>query len=197
MSYLSTYHQILAYPVKPKHKHELVTFALNIILVLERSRLAYRADLSRKLNTRLLSFIRSLHPELMIISQPVEEPLVILKSNYSQVAKILLGEKDFHIGIGKVLGYLYTGPNWMLFKQDSYSLGYYIVNDANSSQERLYTFVVPAEAYTLQIQEKAQHDQAKYQSILRSYGSLRVGIETWFHPQGKSPIVISNILTPS
>ena len=166
----------------------LMCYALNILLVLEEGRLAYRSDVQDKnINRHLIKAVLDHNQDLMELPYIEEEPLIILKKNYELVKNMLCSDADFHIAIGKVLGYAYTGPDWSCGINDTYNIGYVVQYDGGNTN--LYRFIVPMDKYNGDIKQQIIDDAVKYQNILDNYG-FNVNIQCMLHLGGETPQII-------
>jgi len=150
--------------------HLITTFALNVFLVLQEKRLAYRADIPNlDINNYMLNFVTTAYPDLMIIPLPKEEPLLLLRKTEKFVLNMLKEVKDeisFHIAIGKILEYAYNGPNWIGNTRDMYTI-HYIVEDAQDGFH-LTQFNVPVDEYNTMIKDKILQKENDYQRGMSS-----------------------------
>lgn len=151
---------------KLSKKHLVTIFALNIILVIEGGRLAYRAG--DDIPIKLFDFIMK-YQELIYLPYPKEEPLIILRKNKSRVLNILKNHlEDFSVGISKVLGYDYNGSDWYGGYKPMYSVSYEAI-DSNDINYTLYTFRMPVNKYTDEIRNKIITKQKIFNDILSNY----------------------------
>ena len=148
------------------HKHGLiVTSALNVILVLNEARLAYRIDIPNiSFNTYLIEYIKNICPNIIDIPIPIEEPLLLLEKNKQTIETILNEGKSFDMCMAKILGYPYCGPNW--YKDIKKYMFHYYVVDNNNVDYNLYSFMCPILEYTNEIREKILNDKVIYELIL-------------------------------
>lgn len=133
--------------------------ALNVILVLEGKRLAYRESTLVDLIPKVLEIA-----EGRLVSLPFipSEPLIVLKENVSTVLQHFHAN-DFHIAFGKVLGYAYTGKDW-IGSNNHYSVSYIVGNSY------LYTFNLPKYGCTQDMKARIMEDLEKYRTSLSEYG---------------------------
>ena len=147
----------------------LRTTALNVVLVKNGSRLAYRESSLPS----IANFVTKLDPELMLIPIIKEEPLIILRSNLSIVLEIVKGETDIHIIMAKLLGYRYVVSDWSS-TISSYTV-HYVAQLGNGVQPKtqeyiLYSYIVPNDKYTNSVKQDISNDLDKFNSVLSSYG---------------------------
>ena len=137
----------------------LEVLALNVILVLEGKRLAYRESTLVELIPAVLQIA-----EGRLVSLPFipSEPLVVLKENVSTVLQYFTN-KDLQIAFGKVLGYAYTGEDW-IGSDRHYSVSYVVGNSY------LYTFNLPKYECTTDMKARIMEDLEKYRTFLLAYG---------------------------
>lgn len=169
---------------------ELLVYASNIVLVLEGRRLAFRSTIcDEKISKKLSQLIIDHTPNLMLIPYPEEEPSFILKSNYEKVMMILSNSVNRgHIAMGQLLGYAYTGADWINGYRDTYIIGYQIT-DNNSHAGSLYNFNVPINKYNNFITQVIIDDLIKYQDILGRY-DVNVEIQCMMYPKNGMPSLI-------
>ena len=155
-------------------KAKLITiFALNIILVLEGVRIAYRIDDNL---IDLIPLVKTLDEKINIIPYPPTEPLIILKENKKSIINMLnialkKSEEAVHITMGDILGYAYTGSDWQCGYRDTYGINYVAI-DEFSNKYILYTFVVPINKYNDDIRQQILDDEKIYNNILERYGYI-------------------------
>lgn len=94
----------------PSRLHSnLITFAINIIIVLEGGRLAYLPYLFEKnVQKYLIQLVLDNNSDLLLL-QYKHHPLIILKENHEIVGDILSNESNNQTALAKVLGYPYAG----------------------------------------------------------------------------------------
>lgn len=158
---------------------ENTIFALNTILVIEKTRLSYRMSVDANNEQNLnpyyaglaLNFDNNLTSydgfELPLYPS---EPLIFLKENEEQIMNIFNNESDGHIAYGKVLGYSYTGPDWCgMSSGDTYGISYIAVNE-NNDKFCLFTFNIPVCEYNIRIRDEILSNRNKFQAVLDKYG---------------------------
>ncbi len=161
------YIQIEDKKYKSNPSWSLTVFALNVILVLEGARLAYKDISLIDNNPFLINFIEKLCDEIIVISDS-KEPFVLLKKNKNQIKNLLLEEEDNGLGIAKILGYAYVGNDWY-GSENKYHISYWAI-DNNNKEFPLYTFVCPIEKFNNEIRNKLLNDKCLFESILNKYG---------------------------
>lgn len=90
-------------------------FLLNVILVINKCRIAYRVDIQKSKNY-LIKKICSIEKNLTINDIDSPEPYLYLKDNEQYVKNNISSSKD----IGNLLEYIYSGPNWYNIEIDRY-----------------------------------------------------------------------------
>lgn len=155
------------------------TVALNVVLVLEGVRLCYRCEYPE-----LVSRILEIVPDMMSYPLIPSEPILFLKTN----AKIILDKFNRsiqedpvhggHIGFGRVLGYVYVGPNWI--GSENHFTVCYMVGEAIC----LYSFNVPKGEYTQYIRDIILASLDKLDTCLSEYG-YRVSLEFVYRTSNK------------
>lgn len=155
---------------------QFLTYALNILLVLDGKRLAYRCDISQNgHNQHYAKLVKSIDDRLMVHQEDNTEPYIILKENYEKVKN--------ETNIGKLLGYSYTGPYWIgLSLCDTY---YSIHFDAVKDDQRtsLYSFNIPQVEYSQIIINDILDKQESFQSTLENE---RYNVTIWHMIQTKN-----------
>ena len=144
-----------------------LTWASNIVLVLEGGRLAYRyerdlinVDLITMLDHNLGLAVLPLSPKEPLITVNEDLVLEIIKSAQSDEA------------MGKILGYAYIGGDWM--DGDRYMIGYKV--KYQEAEEPLYAFMVPIVKYNDEIRCVILTDLERFRVILGKY-DVKVEIE--------------------
>ncbi len=165
---------------KTDTKSELTVVALNVILVLEGARLAYKDIFLINNNKYLIDFIEKLCGEIIIIPD-LGEPFIILKKNKIQIENLLLEEVESGLGNAKILGYAYIGNDWYGSK-NKYHISYTAI-DNNNKEFPLYTFICPIEKFNNQIRNKLLDDKCLFENILIKYGYY-VKISIWTKRKG-------------
>ena len=171
----------------PSRLHRsLITFAVNIILVLEGGRLAYLPYLYEKnVQDQLIQLVLENEPNLMLV-QYKHHPLIILKENHEIVVDILSNESNNQTALAKVLGYPYAGLEWTSEYRDVYIISYDL-----SDNIPIYCFVIPVEEYNDKMRVKILEDTIKYQNILSKYGYQVILNSKFKAKDSKSAIPIS------
>lgn len=148
----------------------LLILSLNIILVLEGRRLAYRDDTSLGLGKQVEAIVGCVE-YLPIIES---EPLVVLKSKKEEVLSKFRGalassdsRNSVHITFGQVLGYAYV-DNLDVLSSPWISISYAL---GSSDEGRcLYTFIVPKHKWCSEIRTKVLSDLEGHNRVLAEYG---------------------------
>ena len=147
--------------------HQLfTTYALNVLLVLEGKRLAYRVDISRNgYNRHYAKLAEIIDDRLTVYQESNHEPYIILKENYDIVNKIFEEEKEV-IAIGKILGYSYVGLYWcnLSLCDVYYTISFSVTKD--EQQYNLYSFNIPAIRYNQKMIDDILCTKKKFQQIL-------------------------------
>ncbi|CAH6419586.1 Hypothetical protein POVR2_LOCUS92 [uncultured virus] len=155
----------------------LTVLALNVILVLEGQRLAYRMSQLADLAPLVLEISQGALVSLPLIPN---EPLLLSKSNLARVVIQLKqdlsgppSDNKAHIAFGNVLGYAYVGEDWM-GSGNEYNISY------NSGGLSLYSFNIPKHGYTREIRDKIEADLARYRTTLAPYGyTVHLSVMSW------------------
>lgn len=158
-------------------RSRIFTFATNIMMVLEGKRTAYRADIcDHKINRYMIDCVLERRKDLIELHVVKEEPLLLLRSNVDTVYDILKNETDFHVGLGKILEYAYTGSDWMNIDETHHLIDFVIEN--NESTGHLYSFTVPKGKLNEDVMSKILEDEKKYSDVLTKYGiTVKVEID--------------------
>jgi hypothetical protein len=165
-------------------RSQVLAFGLNVILALEGARLAYRSLITNpEVRNYLLTTALRLAPSLRMIPFG-EEPLLILKSNYIRVLDTFVTEADGHVAMGKVLGYAYTGTDWVTRGITDHYVFSYQVGSVN-----LYSFNVPLLKYTPAIKKVIVDNLSSYNDILEKYG-YPVTLQCALVPRDDQPLVM-------
>ena len=148
--------------IKVNSSGEMLIFSLNIILLLEGKRLAYRTS---SFGLSLLPKLSELTGDrLAIVPLIPEEPLIFLRENLPRVMSIFSScktNKDVDAAYGTLLDYPHIGSGTRDCMIVSYCVG-----DALA----LYSFQVPNSQYTREVRDKIRYDLEKYQQVLSRYG---------------------------
>ena len=144
--------------VKVNCQSELLILSLNIILLIEGKRLAYRACSLPSLLPKILELTGD---RLVVLPLIPEEPLVMLKENLQRVVDIFTVAESRDIAYGRVLDYPHIGSG----SRDCMIVSY-CVGDALA----LYSFQVPNSRYTREVRDKIEADLVKYRATLSLYG---------------------------
>ena len=157
----------------------LEVLTLNVILVLEGKRLAYRESTLVDLIPTVLEIAKGRLVSLPLIPS---EPLIVLKENVSTVLQYFY-TNDLHIAFGIVLGYAYTGEDW-IGSNNHYSVSYVV------GKSHLYTFNLPMSECTSDMKAKIIEDLDKYRTSLSFYG-YAVDLAVFSYSSGRlTPIVL-------
>lgn len=155
--------------------HEFMRYALNLLLVIEEKRLAYRVGLvpqnGAKLNQYYAILATVIDKQLMVYQPFSVEPYIILKKNYNIVDDLYRQGKE-----GKLLGYSYTGPHWIgLSLCDLYYTIYFDVT-VDGKKYNLYGFNVPSVEYNQEIVDHIEATKSKFAATLEKEGcSIEMG----------------------
>lgn len=147
------------------NKEGLITeFALNIILILEGSRLAYKADIDDPdINKFLIREALNYDSSLSCLMK--DEPIIFLKSNLQMIVDEFKNNADHDLFLGKVLGYHYTGPYWIgCSNGDTYTISYQTVSSS------LYAFNIPVCEYNQNVKNKILDTLRSHNLCLNKYG---------------------------
>lgn len=137
-------------------------FLLNVILVLNHARPAYRIFMPKDLSNDLIATVLSYYPELSVIRY--DEPLLFLTINKDFV------EENYTttIGISKVLGYCYNEFDWMNTSIDRLAITPTATDDNHSVE--LYHTMIPKYAYQGKILNCVLDQIKLFDRILQPYG---------------------------
>ena len=142
-------------------------FLLNVILVLNYARPAYRLNIPPLMRNDLIAMILSLYPDITVYSQYDEyEPLLFMTSSKHYIDNALI-EYD-HQGLATVLGYCYNGDDWNNLRIDRLSITP-TASDHNSDIT-LFTTMIPKYAYQGKVVDCVLDQIALFNSILQDYG---------------------------
>lgn len=150
----------------------LTSFALNVQLVIDEKRLAYRVDtLDYDMRVYLIDIVKKYNPDIISISVIKEEPLLILKKNSREVINTFKNVKtneEFNIAFGKVLGYLYVSP--VLFLNTNYHTVFYKATDRDNISFCIHGFTIPLDKYDDIIKSQIFEKVKSYSEVLENYG---------------------------
>ena len=95
-------------PTKSRQKY--LELLLNVILVINKARIAYRFFIDNKYSTKVMNMILEYYPNLVLIEWDLEaEPLICLDENKTLVENEL---RKGHTGMAKILSYCYNKSDW-------------------------------------------------------------------------------------
>jgi hypothetical protein len=157
----------------------ILSFYLNIMLVLEGARLSYRVDINPPKSKTRYDFINvalDIYPDTFEIFKN-KAPFIFLKSNKQFINSTL--EKMTHENIGIVLGYCYSNSDGLDVKLMRIGLSIMANQINHKTQTQLYAICVPANILNETIMNAISNEIINYNKILNKYGycvSLRTDI---------------------
>lgn len=138
------------------------TFAVNIFLVLQGERLAYRADIPGPMNSVAIEkAVMLTDNRLLVIDGP--EPLIVLKSNAKELNRLIQTSPTSEHFLGTVLGYRYIGDDYYIGKR-------HFVHLNHSGCKSIYSYVVPEKAYTKELLNIIGQDELRLTRALEPLG---------------------------
>lgn len=145
-------------------ERELYSFAINVFLMREGTRIAYCPDLfSEKANNLLVEYVLKRWQEIDSLELDGINKILFLSENEGLVARIIGEENGKCQRIGKVLGYRYVGDDWKT--GDCYNIAYLV--EYKNVVTTLYSFMVPVDKYTDEIRRNVIKDFAAYEDCLQ------------------------------
>lgn len=166
---------------------DITRFALNVILVLEGVRLAYRADVpTLSVNKTLIDMSIALSGVLTIVPTTHTkylEPLLYLKTREKEIEHLLKTLSDSEDPLGKVLQYSYYGNDWVDREGSHKVVSLTVEHIQTKKQYNLYGFNVPIDKYTEEIRKDVLETVRRYNSVLPQYGyqcyAIKYDHKTW------------------
>lgn len=141
---------------------QFLTYALNILLVLDNKKLVYRCDISQNgHNQHYAKLAETIDDRLMIHQETSYEHYIISKENYEKVKN--------ESNIGKLLGYCYTRPHWggLSLCDVYYGLSFDVVKD--NQRINSYSFNIPQVEYNQRMINDILDKQENFQTTLEPY----------------------------
>lgn len=145
-----------------KYAPYIKEFLLNVILVLNGARTAYRIFIPSALANDLMDTILNMYPDITI--NRYDEPLLFLTKNKYYVDEHYIDS----LGMGKVLGYCYNGNDWANLSIDRLAVSPTASDKYNDIT--LFVTMVPKYAYNGKVVDCILNQIKLYNSILNAYG---------------------------
>jgi hypothetical protein len=161
------------------NKRCILTFYLNVVLVLEEGRPCYRVDIcvtDSKTTYDFINIVTNMYPDTFEVFKS-KIPFLFLKKNAEFITSIL--ENMTHENVGKALGYRYTNSDALDKKNIRLGLSIMFNQVGHKTKTQLYGFCVPTKSLDETIMDNIYNDIQNYNNILNKYGynvSLRSDI---------------------
>lgn len=160
-------------------KRSILTFYLNVILVLEEGRPCYRVDIcvsDSKITYDFINIVMDMYPDRFEVFKS-KIPFIFLKKNTEFITSLL--ENMTHENVGKALGYQYTNSDALDKKNIRLGLSVMINQIDHKTKTQLYGFCIPTIYIDENMMNNVYNDVQNYNNILNKYGynvSLRSDI---------------------
>jgi len=161
------------------NKRYILSFYLNIILVLEGKRPCYRVDIcisDSKTTYDFINVVMDIYPDRFEVFKS-KIPFIFLKSNSEFIISTL--ENMTHENVGKALGYRYINSDALDRKNIRVGLSIMFNQIGHKTKTQLYGFCIPTKSIDETIMNNIYNDVQNYNNILNKYGynvSLRSDI---------------------
>lgn len=148
----------------PSELTEIKKFLLNILLVLSKARLTYRADIQlRQLNKFLIDYILDMCDNMTISNINHQEPFLYLKSNEELVSSNLSTDES----IGIMLGYPCPGTEYYDTAIDRYLIA---TNAVSNETTNLYASCCPVKNFDDNVKTHILQTIMNFDEVLLEYG---------------------------